>query len=48
MGLVLHIRVPSMLEGLAPNSTLHISGELVAHVMGDNEVDEPTRQRTGK
>ena len=22
--------------------------EVVAHVMGDNEVDEPTRQRTGK
>ena len=22
--------------------------EVVAHVVGDNEVDEPTRQRTGK
>ena len=28
--------------------SVNMLNEVVAHVVGDNEVDEPTRQRTGK
>ena len=33
-----------MQKGLSAN----MLNEVVAHVMGDNEVDEPTRQHAGK